>query len=79
MRTNVKLTHKDFERKLGLKYRTEDELTEEEQKDIQASVEPVKAAMDEVIKSKPYEPFGVPGIIDTTKYDGNLSQAYEKK
>jgi hypothetical protein len=69
-----------FEREeLGLKYKTIDELPESEQKQIVDSAIPVKEKMQDVVKKMPYEPFGVPGITNTTQFDGNLAQQYSQR
>lgn len=70
--------HKKFEHEaLGLKYKSEDELTEEEKAKLDAQT-PSEEVMKEVVKQLKPEPFGAPGITDTTKFDGNLAQQYKK-
>ena len=72
--------HRDIERKqLGLNYLTEEELEPIEKHDLIKATAEVKEVMHRVVDVKPYEPFGVPGITDTTKYDGNLADQLEKK
>jgi|HubBroStandDraft_3_1064219.scaffolds.fasta_scaffold1293279_1 hypothetical protein len=39
---------------------------------IAPSTEMVRSVVDKM----PFEPFGAPGITDTTKFDGNLAQQY---
>lgn len=72
--------HRDIERKqLGLNYLTEEELEPIEKHDLIKATAEVKEVMHRVVDVKPYEPFGAPGITDTTKYDGNLANQLEKK
>ena len=71
--------HRDIERKqLGLNYLTEEELEPIEKHDLIKATAEVKEVMHRVVDVKPYEPFGAPGITDTTKYDGNLAEQLKK-
>ena len=71
--------HRDIERKqLGLNYLTEEELEPIEKHDLIKATAEVKEVMHRVVGVKPYEPFGAPGITDTTKYDGNLAEQLKK-
>ena len=80
MKTKKDKTHRDIERKdLGLNYLTEDELEPVEKHDLIKASAPVKEIMHRVVETKPYEPFGAPGITDSTKYDGNLADQLKEK
>lgn len=68
-------TDREIERKLGLEYKTEDELTPEEKQQLEASTTPVKENLQKIVETKAYEPFGKAGVTDTTKFDGNLAEA----
>ena len=71
--------HRDIERKqLGLNYLTEEELEPIEKHYLIKATAEVKEVMHRVVDVKPYEPFGAPGITDTTKYDGNLAEQLKK-
>ncbi len=68
-----------FEREnLGLNYKTEDELTPVEKQQLDKLI-PDEAYMKKAVKELQPEPFGAPGITDTTKYDGNLAEQYLAK
>jgi|SRR5580692_6437990 hypothetical protein len=44
-----------------------------------SALAPSVEVVRKVVSERPYEPFGAPGITDTTKYDGNLAKQYEAK